>query len=85
MLWHMRTTLDLPDPLFQQAKKLARERKVPFRAIVAEALRALLGQAKTSPKYKLPNGAFKGDGLVDDLADTDWERIRDLAYEGRGG
>lgn len=84
MLTHMRTTLDLPDPLFKQAKKLARQRNVPFRAIVAEALRSFLNRAQPSVPFKLADGSFKGDGLVDGLAETDWERIRDLAYEGRG-
>lgn len=81
----MRTTLELPDPLFNQAKKLARQRKVPFRAIVAEALRSFLGQAQVKPAFKLGDGSFKGDGLVEGLSETDWERIRDLAYQGRGG
>lgn len=85
MLWHMRTTLELPDPLFNQAKKLARQRKVPFRAIVAEALRRFLGEARARPAFELADGAFKGDGLVEGLDETDWEQIRALAYEGRGG
>ena len=84
MLWHMRTTLDLPDALFKKAKRLARERKVPFRAVVAEALRRMLDQQPPRLSYELPDRAFRGDGLVEGLVDSDWERIRDLAYEGRG-
>lgn len=85
MLWHMRTTLDLPDVLFRKAKRLAKERKVPFRAIVAEALARMLDEPKPKTRYQLPDRSFRGDGLVNGLGDSDWERIRDLAYEGRGG
>jgi predicted transcriptional regulator len=81
MPWHMRTTLELPDRLFNQAKKLARRRKVPFRAIVAEALRSFLGRAEKKAPFKLADGSFKGDGLVSGLAETDWEHIRELADE----
>ncbi|MDX2010255.1 MAG: hypothetical protein SFW67_08700 [Myxococcaceae bacterium] len=81
----MRTTLELPDPLLRKAKKLARERKVPFRTIVAEALTRFLREPEAPTPFRLPDRSFRGDGLVADLADADWERIRDLAYEGRGG
>jgi hypothetical protein len=84
MLTHMRTTLDLPDPLLRKAKKLARERKVPFRAIVAEALTRFLERPEPETSFTLPDRSFHGDGLVAELGDGAWERIRDLAYEGRG-
>lgn len=85
MLRHMRTTLDLPDPLFKKVKQLARARNVPFRAVVAEALARLLEEQPSRRAYSLPDRSFRGDGLVDGLVDSDWERIRELAYEGRGG
>jgi predicted transcriptional regulator len=84
MLRHMRTTLDLPDPLLRKAQKLARQRQVTFRELMADALRRYLeGQPARQP-FRLPDRSFKGDGLVAGLAETDWERIRDLSYEGRG-
>jgi hypothetical protein len=85
MLWHMRTTLDLPDPLFRRAKQLAEKRGIPFRALVAEALRLLVKEESGARSFKLEDVSFKGDGLVDGLSETDWERIRELAYEGRCG
>ena len=85
MLKHMRTTVDLPDSLFRKAQQLARQRKVTFRALMADALRHyLLGQPSKPAPFKLPDCSFTGDGLVPGLPDADWERIRDLAYEGRG-
>ena len=81
----MRITLDLPDPLLRRAQQVARQRKVTFRALMAEALRrSLREQSSQPPPFKLPDRSFRGDGLVTGLSETDRERIRDLAYEGRG-
>ena len=85
MLSHMRTTLDLPDPLFRQAKKLALERKIPFRALVTEALRRVIKEEAPRRRFKLTERSYGHGGLVEGLSWTDWERIRDLAYEGHSG
>ncbi len=42
----MKTTLEIPDALFRDAKKRAAEEGVPLRAIVERALRDLLGGAR---------------------------------------
>jgi hypothetical protein len=34
----MKTTLELPDPLFRRAKSVAAQRGIPFRELVSEAL-----------------------------------------------
>ena len=34
----MKTTLEIPDPLFRRAKSAAAERGIPLRALVTEAL-----------------------------------------------
>lgn len=85
MLPHMRTTLELPDPLFKQAKKLARDRKMPFRALVAEALRRVLAEQPAPRPFKLADHSTGKGGLVEGLSWDDWERIREAAYEGHGG
>lgn len=81
MLAHMRTTLELPTPLFKRAQKLARARGVPFRALVAEALQKLLKAETLGAQYRLPDTTFGGDGLVEDVPDLQWERIRHLVYD----
>lgn len=85
MLWHMRTTLELPDSLFRKAKRLARKRGIAFRALVADGLRRLLEEEPRPQAFHLEDASFQGDGLVSGLSETDWERIREIAYEGRGG
>jgi len=83
---HMRTSIDIPDPLLRQAKALARRRGKTVRALVVEGLHAVIerGAAKRAP-YRLRDKSFGGDGLVEGLSATDWERIRERTYEGRGG
>jgi hypothetical protein len=34
----MKTTLEIPDPIFRRAKSVAAQRGIPFRALVTEAL-----------------------------------------------
>ena len=80
MLSHMRTTLDLPDPLFHQAKKLAKRRKIPFRALVAEALRKLVREDEPASAFKLKDLSLGKGGLVDGVSWSNWEQVRDLAY-----
>ena len=85
MLAHMRTTLDLPDALFAKAKRTARERGTTLRTLVIEGLRLVTERGGKRERFQLPDASFGDGGLVDGLSETDWERIRDLAYEGRNG
>ncbi len=41
----MRTTLDIPDTLFRQAKARAALEGIPLKEVVAESLRRLLGES----------------------------------------
>lgn len=82
----MRTSIDIPDPLLRRARRVARSRGTTLRALVVDGLRALLNDARPADtSYELPDHSFQGDGLVDGLAWTDWDEIRERVYEGRGG
>ncbi len=49
----MKTTLEIPDALFRDAKKRAADEGVPLRAIVERALRELLaGVRRTGPAFR---------------------------------
>jgi len=48
----MKTTLDLPDELLIEAKKLAAEQRRPLRAIVEEGLRMALRKPSSKPRKK---------------------------------
>jgi hypothetical protein len=85
MLEHMRTTIDLPDALFAKAKRAARARNTTLRTLVIEGLRLVTARDAAPPRFRLADASSGDGGLVEGLAETDWERMRDLAYEGRNG
>jgi Bacterial antitoxin of type II TA system, VapB len=81
----MKTTLDISDPLLREARKIATRDRTTLRALVEQGLRKIIAERKVGRPFKLRIVTFNGEGLVRELRDADWEKIRDLAYEGRGG
>lgn len=69
MLMHMRTTINLPDGLGEEAKRQAAERGCTFTALVVEGLHLVLrASAEPGPPAELPRYGGAGRLLVD-LAD----------------
>lgn len=84
MLEHMRTSIDIPDPLLKRARKAARDRGITLRQLVVDGLRAVL-PASTSPEpHRMKDLSFGTGGLVDGLSWSDTERLDDLLYGDRG-
>jgi hypothetical protein len=81
----MKTTLDISDPLLREVRKLAARERTTLRALVEQGLRHVVAENKRKPAFRLRKASFKGRGLRSELGDAQWDRIRDLAYEGRGG
>jgi Bacterial antitoxin of type II TA system, VapB len=80
----MKTTLDISDSLLQQAKKRALRERTTLRALVEKGLRQVVTEKPRRGSFRLRKASFKGRGLRPEVADAGWERVRDLAYEGRG-
>ncbi|MFN0061574.1 MAG: hypothetical protein ACKVPX_03550 [Myxococcaceae bacterium] len=78
----MRTSVDIPNALLAKAQTVAQKRGTTLKRLVEEGLRRVLEEAPQ--EFRLADASFQGDGLVEGLAEGDWERLRDLAYEGRG-
>jgi predicted transcriptional regulator len=82
----MKTTIDIPDSLLKQVRRLAAERNTTIRAIVEAALRdALARQDRRRRRFRLETHTFEGKGLQAGLSWDDWGVIRSMGYEGRGG
>ena len=47
--------------------------------------RKVIAEKKRPDDFRLRRASFKGKGLQPQVQGADWERIRDMAYEGRGG
>ena len=82
----MKTTIDIADPLLEEAKSAAVRRGTTLRALVEEGLRHVLAGARSRERFRLRDARFKGKGrgLTPEYAAGGWERIRSAAYEGRG-
>jgi hypothetical protein len=81
----MKTTLEISDPLLREARKLAARERTTLRALVEQGLRRVVAEKSRKSVFRLRKASFKGNGLRPELADAGWDRLRDLAYEGRGG
>ncbi len=80
----MKTTLEIPDPLFNQAKALAAKEGLTFRVLVEEGLRAVVESRKSAAAqpFRLRDGSFKGGrGLRPGVK---WKDLTTLAYENEG-
>jgi Arc/MetJ family transcription regulator len=85
MVSHMKTTIEIADALLAEARKVADQEGTTLRALVEAGLRETLkSRGEGSPPFRLRLVTFAGDGLQPGVAEGAWERIRELAYEGRG-
>lgn len=85
MVSRMKTTIQIPDSLFEEARSLAQRERTTLKALVEQGLRKVISERKRRSKFRLRRATFKGSGLQSRLDGASWEKIRDLSYEGRGG
>ncbi len=81
----MKTTLDISDPLLNEARKIAARERTTVRALVERGLRHVVAAHRRSRRFRLRDASFGGRGLRPELRDASWDKIRDMIYEGRGG
>ena len=79
---HMKTTVDISDPLFESARRLAKRRGTTMRALIEEGLRAVLQTHHATPRgFVLRDASFDGDGLDPGVDLANWPQIRSLIYD----
>jgi len=81
---HMKTTIDLPDSLMVEAKRVAAESSTTVKALVETGLRKELHARAHSKAFRLRDASFRGKGLRPETADLSWDQIRELSYGERG-
>lgn len=81
----MKTTVEIPDTLLEEARKLAARQDTTLRVLIIDGLRRILAERKRTGAFRLRKATFRGTGLQPDVAGAGWERIREMAYEERGG
>jgi hypothetical protein len=85
MVTHMKTTMDLPDSLLEEAKRVAARDGTTLRDLVEAGLRRIVRERRAKLPFVLRDAGVDGRGLRPELRGRSWDDIRDLAYEGRGG
>jgi len=80
----MKTTLDISDPLLREARKIAVREGLTLRALVEQGLRKVVDEKNKRGAFRLRKASFKGEGLQAEVRNAGWDKLRDLAYEGRG-
>lgn len=76
----MKTTIEIPDSLFQEARRYASDNGMLLREIVETGIRKVLSD-RPSRAFRLPKRSFRGNGMAPGLS---WADIRREVYEGRG-
>ena len=79
----MKTTLDLSDELLARAKRYARRKGQPLRAVVEEGLRLALSAESFTRKYRLPDRSTGRAGDKNPLEELSWQELRGEIYGGR--
>ncbi len=78
----MKTTVEIPDGLFREARRYAQSHDLTFREVVEAGLRRVVSEKSGTRKpFRLAKKSFRGDGMLNDYS---WTEIRSLIYPGRG-
>ena len=85
MVSHMKTTVEISDPLLARARALARRQRRTLRDLIEAGLRAVLGEEERRGRFVLRDASVGGEGLREGLAYDDWGAILDAAYGDRSG
>jgi len=80
----MKTTIEISDELSRKAREFAARHDMTFRALVEQGLRRVLDDDEVA-SFELRDASVDGRGLQGSFADGDWSKLREAAYEGRGG
>ncbi|MCL2831281.1 MAG: DUF2191 domain-containing protein [Betaproteobacteria bacterium] len=80
----MKTTIELPDALFGQARHYADTHNMTMKALIEQSLREIMAKKEKKPKFKLRDGSVGGNGLTPEFQNAPWEKFLDAIYEGRG-
>ena len=87
MVCHMKTTVEIADPLLREAKREAGATGTTLRELIEMGLRRVLedrSRARSQPVV-VADGRVGGDGVQPGIREGDARQLRALANAGRGG
>ncbi len=77
----MKTTVEIADSLFEEAKKLAEAEGLSLRQLMEDGLRTVIQRRRRRTSFTLRDGSFTGKGIRSELS---WPELRQAIYQGRG-
>jgi hypothetical protein len=80
----MKTTIELPDTLIEQARRVAQREGATLRALLEEGLQRSLEARRQAAPRQLDFPTYGGNGLTDEFQGAPWSRIRDEIYREHG-
>ncbi len=76
----MKTTIEIQDALLARARRHARRRGRPLRAVVEEGLRLVLSAPAARARYRLPDMSVGEPEGPDPLEAYSWQDLREMIY-----
>jgi hypothetical protein len=80
----LKTTIELPEELVKQARRVARQEGASLRALVEEGLQRSLEARRQAARRELDFPTYGGSGLTTEFEGAPWSRIRDETYREHG-
>ena len=80
----MKTTMELPDELLEQVRRVAQQEGIPFRRLVEEGLQRSLKARRKAAHRELDFPSYGGSGLSSEFQGGSWSRLRDEIYREHG-
>jgi hypothetical protein len=80
----MKTTIELPDELVKQARRVAQQEGASLRALVEEGLQRSLEARRHAARRQLDFPSYGGSGLTREFHGAPWSRFRDEIYREHG-
>jgi hypothetical protein len=77
----MKTTVQIPDSLFKEARKVARKEHTTMKALIEAGLRPVISEHRQHERFKLRKATFKGKGLQPDFEGASWDKLRDASMK----
>ena len=82
----MKTTVDISDPLFRQARAEAERNGSTLRSLIEDGLRAVLEKRRAASvkRFRLSKLPTQGGGITPEFQNVGWEGMLEESYRGRG-
>lgn len=82
---NLKTTIEISDDLARKARAHAARENITLRSLIERGLRLVLRADGQQARFELRDASVDGRGLQPPYRDAEWARIRQSAYEDRGG